>query len=245
MSLLNFLLFFVELSIAFCGFNLTQTDNELYKELIEQSFEFDQAIYPWLFTIAPSAQTKFNVHQLKRLKSAMNAITQSIDCGILSIDQIQKMFFVQSTPKVMSRIGAMMSTNIDVSDLLIDGKLAIIPHHMIVRHLSTQIVAFDRFIEFWEETGDFVRDILLTSFEEGGHAKLGQIQNLFLLAAKCKFPYAMIRDLLFEIASHQNNEEAIKGLADRIHSCSNVKTLFAKLYKHQTFVFSATALTES
>ena len=222
---LLFCVFFLHASVSLSGFNLTQTKEELLNELFRQSFEFNQDIYPWLFTIAPSADTNLNVHQLQRIKSAMYAITESIESCTISTDQIQQMFLTQPASKVISRIASMMGSDIDVSDLLIDDRFGIIPHHMVVHYFCFLIPAFDKFIQFWEETSDFIKDTLLKSFKDGGYAQLTQVQNTFLLAAKCKFPYAMIQDYLFEIASQQKDVEAMKALDDRIHSCSNVEKL--------------------
>ena len=165
------------------------------------------------------------MHQLQALKTAMRAISKSIEYGVMTSTDIQSMFVTQNISKVINTITEMMGLGyIDISDLVIGDKLAIIPHHMIVHHLSTPNSTFAQFVNLWEKdiknTG-IIRDILLASFRNGGYTQLSMDQFILLLSAKSSCPGAMIEDYLFDLASQQNNADAMKMFNNYIHArCS-------------------------
>ena len=202
-------------------------ESKIHDELFEQSMNFDQALYSYLFTIAPSADRKFTMHQLESLKIAMERISTSIEYGVIDIPGIQQMCLTQNMTKVISTITEMMGYqhkakhSFDVSELLINEKLPVIPSHMITHHLSMQSPEFSHFIELWEEdqiNSEVIKKVLLSAFEDGGYEQLMQIQSVLAVSARITCPDAMIEDYLFDLASKQNDTSAMKVLDNFIQS---------------------------
>ena len=203
------------------GAEIDTPDSALYDELCLDIFKLDQAFYTWLFTIAPSADSAFTVHQLQTMKVAIDAIITSIEYEVITIPDIGQMFRTQKTSNVINTIAEMMGLGyIDVSELLINDRLAVIPHHKIVHHLSMQNHVFAHFIKLWEEDqkdSAVIKNVLLTSIESGGYGQVNQIQLVLLLSESITCSDAMIEDYLFDLALLQNNSEAMRVLDNYIH----------------------------